>query len=325
MYVVTGAAGLIGSGTVWGLNQSGIDNILAVDHLGTSDKWKNLRALKFADYLEKDKFRQKLLSGDFDSCNIEAIIHLGACSATTERDASYLIDNNFSYSRDLAEFAIRNRIRFLYASSCATYGDGSMGYVDDESNLEQLRPLNMYGYSKHLFDLWSKRQGILSKITGLKFSNVYGPNEQHKGEMRSVVSRAYEQISAVGKLRLFKSYRQEYSNGEQLRDFLYLKDAVDMILFLMKSDKGYGIFNIGSGKAESWNALAAAAFSALDKPVQIEYIEMPEHLRDRYQYYTRADMTKLKSIGYDRKPTTLSAAISDYIRNYRIPDKFLGD
>ena len=325
MYIVTGAAGLIGSGTIWGLNQSGIDNILAVDHLGTSEKWKNLRALKFVDYLEKEKFRQKILDGGFDSCDIEAIIHLGACSATTERDASYLVDNNFSYSRDLAEFAVRNRIRFLYASSCATYGDGSIGYVDDENNLEQLRPLNMYGYSKQLFDLWSKRQGILSKITGLKFSNVYGPNEQHKGEMRSVVSRAYEQISAEGKLRLFKSYRQEYSNGEQLRDFLYLKDAVDMILFLMNNDKGYGIFNIGSGKAESWNALAAAAFSALDKPVQIEYIEMPEHLRDRYQYYTRADMTKLKSIGYDKEPTTLNDAISDYIRNYRIPDKFLGD
>jgi ADP-L-glycero-D-manno-heptose 6-epimerase len=325
MFIVTGAAGLIGSAMIWQLNQTGVNDIIAVDHLGTSDKWKNLRALNFSDYLEKDSFRSKLAAGHFNAKQIDGIIHLGACSATTERDGSYLADNNFSYSCELADFAVRNGIRFLYASSCATYGDGNMGYVDDESKLEVLRPLNMYGYSKQLFDLWCKRRGILDKVTGLKFSNIYGPNEQHKGDMRSVVCRAYEQISSEGKLRLFKSYRAEYADGEQLRDFLYVKDAVNMVEFLMNCPRGYGIFNIGSGKAESWNALAAAAFAALNKPVNIEYIEMPEHLRDRYQYYTRAEMTKLINLGYNQPSTPLNTAIADYVRNYRIPDKFLGD
>ena len=325
MYIVTGAAGLIGSGVVWGLNNSGIDDILLVDHLGCSEKWKNLRALKYADYMEKDNFRQQLQAGAFTAGRIEGIIHMGACSATTEKDASYLADNNFAYTRELAEFAVNNNIRFIYASSCATYGDGAQGYNDNENELDALRPMNMYGYSKHMFDLWAKKHGLLSKITGLKFSNVFGSNELHKGEMRSVVCRAFEQISADGKMKLFKSYRQEYKDGEQQRDFLYVKDAVSMILFLMNHSRGYGIFNIGSGKAETWNALAEGAFEALGKPVAIEYVEMPEHLRDRYQYYTKAEMGKLSALGYTLETTPLKEAVKDYICNYRLKDKYLGD
>ncbi len=321
-YIVTGAAGLIGSGIVWGLNQRGEEDILAVDHLGLSDKWKNLRALKYADYLEKDMLLEDLenLAGD-----TKVIIHMGACSATTERDASYLIENNFEYTKQLAMFAAERNIRFIYASSCATYGDGAFGYDDNEDELDKLRPMNMYGYSKHMFDLWARRQGLLSQITGVKFSNVYGSNEHHKGEMRSVVRRAFEQISETGELKLFKSYRPEYADGEQKRDFLYIKDAVDMVLFLMDHPGGAGIYNIGSGRAETWNSLAAAAFAALDREVKIKYIEMPDHLKDRYQYYTKAEMNKLRNLGYDREITPLHDAIDDYIRNYSAQDKLLGD
>jgi ADP-L-glycero-D-manno-heptose 6-epimerase len=325
MYIVTGGAGLIGSAIVWALNRSGIKDILIVDHLGKSDKWKNLAALRYADYLEKDDFRARVRTGAFADADIAGILHLGACSATTERDASYLIDNNFNYTKELARFAADRDIRFVYASSCATYGDGSCGYEDDEDRLDALRPLNMYGYSKHLFDLWAREQGLLNRIVGCKFSNVYGPNELHKGDMRSVALRAWEQIAAEGKMRLFRSYKPEYADGEQQRDFLYVKDAAAMVLHLFRHPSAAGIFNIGSGRAESWNSLAQAAFAALDKPVCIEYIDMPESLRDRYQYYTRAGIEKLRKTGFSAGITELPAAVDDYLRAYLIPGKHLGD
>ena len=325
MFIVTGGSGLIGSSLVWGLNRAGIDDILVVDHLGnTTDKWKNLAPLRFSDYLERDAFREMLRAGKFSGCAVEGVLHMGACSATTERDASYLIDNNFKYTCELAEFCIGAGIRFLYASSCATYGDGSRGYVDDESKIEELRPMNMYGYSKQLFDLWAKRRGYLKSITGCKFSNVYGPNERHKGNMRSVVCRAFEQITATGKLQLFKSYRPEYADGEQMRDFLYVKDAVRMVLNLFNRPSAAGLYNIGSGRAETWNALARASFAALEKPVAIEYIEMPESLRDRYQYYTRAEMGKYHALGFADEASSLEAAIADYMW-YMRNGCYLGD
>ena len=325
MFIVTGGAGLIGSAVLWRLNQAGIDDVLVVDHLGTTDKWKNLAPLRFNEYLEKCEFREALRAGKFDGAKVEGVLHLGACSSTTERDASYLIDNNVHYTCELAEFCVKNKIRMVYASSCATYGDGSQGYDDDESRIESLRPLNMYGYSKQLFDLWAKRRGYLSRLAGCKFSNVYGPNERHKGEMRSVVLRSFEQITATGTMKLFKSYRKEYADGEQLRDFLYVKDAVDMVMFLFGTPKANGLFNIGSGKPESWNQLARAAFAALDKPEKIEYIEMPETLRDRYQYYTCASTAKLRRFGYDKPVTSLEDSVKDCIRNYFAKDRHLGD
>lgn len=324
MYIVTGAAGLIGSGIIWGLNQKNITNILAVDHLAKSEKWKNLRALRYADYMERDDFLAKLLSGGFDDCNIEGIFHLGACSATTELDATYLIHNNFEYTKHLAEFSAKRDIRMVYASSCATYGDGEYGYKDDEAEIEKLRPLNMYGYSKQLFDLWAKQSGVLNKIAGCKFSNVYGANEHHKGDMRSVVMRTYEQLTADGKMRLFRSYKPEYKDGEQMRDFLYIKDAVEMVLFLFDSG-ACGLFNIGSGRAETWNALASAGFKALNLPINIEYVDMPESLKAKYQYYTCTDMDKLRALGWTKEATSLEDAVYDYYVNYQIPNKLLGD
>jgi ADP-L-glycero-D-manno-heptose 6-epimerase len=316
--IVTGGAGLIGSAIIWELNRRNITDIIVVDHLGTSEKWRNLVPLKFTDYHEKDEFRQMLNSGLLNDMKIEGIFHMGACSSTTEKDASYLIYNNFNYTKELASFALSKNIRFVYASSCATYGDGSQGYNDNDDEIEKLRPLNMYGYSKQLFDLWAKRHGIQKKITGCKFSNVYGPNEYHKGDMRSVVLRAFEQISAEGKMRLFKSYNPNYADGEFMRDFLYVKDAVKMVLHLFNTPDAVGLFNIGSNRAETWNALATAAFEALDMPVNIEYIEMPESLRPKYQYYTKADTSKLFTHGWHTEATPLKEAVADYIRNYLV-------
>ncbi len=324
MFIVTGAAGLIGSSVIWGLNRRGAGDILAVDHLGCSEKWRNLRALEYADYMEKEDFRDLLADGGLDNVKIDGIFHLGACSATTEKDATYLIHNNFEATKELALFAVNHNIPLIYASSCATYGDGSQGYKDDESSIEKLRPLNMYGYSKQMFDLWARRNGLLDKICGCKFSNIYGPNEHHKAEMRSVVLRAYEQISTEGKMRLFRSYKPEYADGEQKRDFLYVKDAVEMLMFLFDK-KATGLYNIGSGKAETWNSMVKAAFKALNKPENIEYIDMPESLRPKYQYYTCADMSKLHKLGWNKEPMSLEEAIYDYYVNYQIPGKLLGD
>lgn len=326
MWIVTGGAGLIGSAVVWQWNKCGIDDILIVDHLGESDKWKNLRALRYRDYLEKEQFIELLTAGGFDNTPIEGIMHLGACSSTTERDATYLVHNNFQYTCKLAEFAVKRNIRMIYASSCATYGDGSLGYCDDETMIEQLRPLNMYGYSKQMFDLYAKQRGWLDKLVGCKFSNVYGPNEYHKANMRSVVLRAYEQISASGRMELFRSYRPEYADGEQKRDFLYVKDAVKMLWHLAcVNTDAHGLFNIGSGRAETWNSLVDAAFAALGKERNVTYIEMPEHLRDRYQYYTCAEMDKLHAAGYTAEAGSLADSVRDYLVNYCLQDKYLGD
>lgn len=325
MFIVTGGAGLIGSAAVWYWNSRGIDDIWVVDHLGTSDKWKNLRALRYSNYLEKEDFLAQLRAGAFDHMPVEGIIHMGACSSTTERDATYLVHNNFEYTTAVAEFALKRGIRMIYASSCATYGDGSLGYRDDENGIEALRPLNMYGYSKQMFDLYAKRRGWLETLIGCKFSNVYGPNEYHKGEMRSVVLRAYEQITATGVMKLFRSYRKEYADGEQKRDFLYVKDAVAMLWFLFHHPDAHGLYNIGSGRAETWNALVRAAFAALGKAEKIEYIDMPEHLRDRYQYYTCAEMDKLRKLGWTREATPLADAVRDYLVNYRSRELHLGD
>ena len=324
MYIVTGGAGLIGSAVVAALNAKGIDDILIVDHLGNSDKWKNLVPLAYNDYLEKDVFRAKLQQGAFAS-GVEGVFHLGACSSTTERDASYLSDNNFRCTAELAEFCVSRGVRMVYASSCATYGDGSRGYMDDDDRIEELRPLNMYGYSKQMFDLYARRRGWLKRLVGCKFSNVYGPNERHKGEMRSVVLRAFEQITADGKLRLFRSYNPQYADGEFKRDFLYVKPAVDMVLYLFGNSRACGLYNIGSGRAETWNALGRAVFAALGREVNIEYIDMPEHLRDRYQYYTKAEMGKLFGLGYDKAVPSLEESIRDYVVNYLLPGKYLGD
>lgn len=329
MIIVTGGAGLIGSAVIQHLNRIGREDILVVDHLGLTDKWRNLSALRFMDYMEKDAFEQLLDGGSAASRlpgrKLEAVIHLGACSATTEPDATYLIRNNFEYSRKLALTALAADARFIYASSAATYGDGENGFADDERQLATLRPMNMYGYSKQLFDLWALRQGFLDKLVGIKYFNVYGPNEQHKGEMRSLVLKAYEQIGASGTLRLFKSHRPEYGDGEQLRDFVYVKDAAAMTLHFLLNSRAGGIFNIGGGTTVSWNRLAGAVFSAMERPVSIEYIDMPESIRNTYQYRTCADISKIRATGYSAAIGSVEESVQDYIRNYLVPGKRLGD
>jgi ADP-L-glycero-D-manno-heptose 6-epimerase len=330
MIIVTGGAGLIGSAVVQHLNGLGREDILVVDHLGHTDKWRHLPPLRFLDYLEKDAFERMLDDGSLarrmpGGRSLDAVIHLGACSATTESDATYLVRNNFEYSRKLALTALAADARFVYASSAATYGDGENGFVDDDNQLPLLRPMNMYGYSKQLFDLWALRQGLFHKIVGIKYFNVYGPNEQHKGEMRSLVLKAYEQIGATGTLRLFKSHRPEYGDGEQLRDFIYVKDAAAMTLHFLRNKSVGGIFNVGGGTTVSWNRLACAVFNAMERPVSIEYIDMPESIRNTYQYLTCADTAKIRAAGYMGAVTPVEEAVTDYIRNYLVPGKRLGD
>jgi len=250
---------------------------------------------------------------------------MGACSDTTEQDASYMIRNNYDFSKLLANWAAGQGQRFIYASSAATYGDGSQGFSDDEAELDKLQPLNIYGYSKQMFDLWARRASLLKRIVGLKYFNVFGPNEYHKGEMRSFVVKAFEQINTAGKVGLFKSHRPDYADGEQKRDFLYIKDAVDMTLFFLDNRKISGIFNIGTGAARTWNDLAKATFAAMNKEPNIEYIPMPDKLRDKYQYFTQADIAKLRTAGYKKEPTSLEDAIKDYVQNYLMKDEYLGE
>jgi ADP-L-glycero-D-manno-heptose 6-epimerase len=322
MIVVTGGAGFIGSAIVWRLNSLNIDEIIVVDALGSDEKWKNLVGLNYKDFVHKDDFINLLESSTIE--NLTSIIHMGANSSTTEKDADHLLRNNFEYTKKLAEFCLAKEVRFIYASSAATYGDGSMGFDDHEADLHHLRPLNMYGYSKMMFDFWALKKGILNKITGLKYFNVFGPNEYHKGEMRSVVHKAFEQIAETGKAGLFKSANPGYKDGEQMRDFIYIKDAVDMTLFFLDHPDKNGLFNIGSGKARTWNDLVNALFNAMNKKTEIEYFDMPEHLLEKYQYFTEAKMNKIKKAGYSKPLISLEEAITDYVQNYLLNYKFLG-
>ena len=324
MIIVTGGAGFIGSAIIAALNKRGITDILVVDQLGSDQRWKNLCNLSFADYVDKDDFLEMVIEGKI--CPpVKAVFHLGASTSTTETNASHLMKNNYEFTKLLAQWATGAGIRFIYASSAATYGDGSAGFSDDENKIETLRPMNMYGYSKQLFDLWAKKADLLKKIVGLKYFNVFGPNEYHKADMRSFILKAFEQINAAGKVRLFKSYKKEYKDGEQLRDFIYVKDAVNMTLFFYDNPQKAGIFNIGTGTARSWNDLVKAVFAAMGKKPSIEYIDMPESIRNQYQYFTQADIAKLRSAGYKTFITPLEDAIKDYVQNYLLKDGYLAN
>lgn len=322
MIVVTGGAGFIGSAIVWRLNLLDKTNIIIVDELGKDEKWKNLVGLKFDDFVNKHDFINQIDSGL--PFNISAIIHMGANSSTTEKDADHLLNNNYQYTKTLAKYSLRENIRFIYASSAATYGDGSLGFDDAEEGCEKLRPLNMYGYSKSLFDNWALHNGLFDKIVGLKYFNVYGPNEYHKGDMRSVVHKAFEQVRDTGKVKLFKSRNPKYKDGEQMRDFVYVKDAVDMTLFFLEYKDKNGLFNVGSGKARTWNDLVKALFDAMNKPVNINYIDLPDYLADKYQYFTEADLNKIKKAGYKNPITSLEDGVADYVKNYLLKKQYLG-
>ena len=324
MIVITGAAGLIGCAVARELNRRGLDDLLLVDHCGETDKWMNMRSLRFRRYLEKDDFLEFMEGrrnfADLRPEQIRAVIHLGACSATTEKDATYLMKNNYEYSVRIADFCARADARLVYASSAATYGEGENGYEDDESQMEKLRPLNPYGYSKQMFDLWLKRNDFAPGAAGIKYFNIFGPNEYHKGDMMSVVLKAFRQIRDEGMIRLFKSYRPEYRDGEQKRDFLYVEDAARMTVYLtLDNREARGVFNAGCGEPNTWLTLTGAIFEAMGKKPNIEFIDMPEYIRERYQYYTCAPMDKLRGIGYTAPPTPLQDAVHDYVKNYLIP------
>jgi len=310
-YIVTGGAGFIGSNLIEALNKRGEDHILIVDDLGQDEKWRNLVGLNYADYWEKDDFRFHLRNDSLGEADV--VFHLGACSSTTERNAGFLADNNYRFSCELCEWCLRHKTRFIYASSAATYGAGGEGYSDDPDKVARLKPLNMYGYSKQMFDLWALRHGFFDKIAGIKYFNVYGPREAHKGDMRSMVHKAFCQISETGKIRLFKSEHPNYRDGEQLRDFLHVKDAVAVTMFFEENQDVNGLFNCGSGQARTWLDLARAVFTAMQREPQIEFIDMPDALRAKYQYHTEADVSRLRAAGYKAPFTSLEEGVRYYI------------
>jgi len=317
--VVTGGAGFIGSCMVRTLNDAGFTDIIIVDNIASTEKWKNLCNKKFTEYIKKRDFISRL-SG---LKNVSHVLHFGACSSTTEANFDYLIDNNLNYTKALWNWCVERQIPFLYASSAATYGDGSCGY-DDKAEIDGLRPLNGYGYSKQLFDLWSRQQETCPpQYVGFKFFNVYGPNEYHKGSMSSVIFHAYQEIQRGKRIQLFRSYRSNYADGGQLRDFVYVKDVCSVIMHFMTHPELNGLYNVGTGRAESFRDLAAAVARAKDIPLEIEYIDMPESLRAKYQYYTEAKIDKLRDAGYQKPFADLQQGAKDYILNYLEKDNLV--
>lgn len=317
MIIVTGGAGFIGSCIVRSLNNAGCTDIIIVDNIAETDKWMNMRNKKYIKYIHKSIFLEELPTYP----NVEAIIHMGAQSATTEKNFDYLWNNNFEYTKSLWNYCADKQIPFIYASSAATYGDGSLGF-DDSMDIDQLLPLNGYGYSKQLFDLWVKHQAKVfpPQYAGLKFFNVYGPNEYFKGSMASMVFHGFRQIKETGKIKLFKSCNPNYADGGQLRDFVYVKDVCNVIMWLLENNKVSGLFNVGTGRAQSFAELATATFHALDLEPNIEYIDMPEKLRGKYQYYTQAEMNKLHSAGYSFQFANLEMGVKDYVINHLSKD-----
>ena len=310
--IVTGGAGFIGSCIVRELNDFGVEDIIVVDNIASTDKWKNLVNKKYIRYYNKNNFLNELYNfKDFDY-----IIHMGACSATTEKDFDYLNINNVEYTKTLWNFCVENKIRFIYASSAATYGDGRFGF-DDKNEITNLIPLNGYGYSKQLFDIWAKKQTKKPlQWVGFKFFNVYGPNEYFKGSMASVIMHGYNSIKKSNNIKLFKSYKEGYGDGEQKRDFIYVKDICKVIKFMIENKEVSGLFNLGTGEARSFYDLAKATFNALSLNENIEFIDMPENIKEKYQYFTQAEMDKLRKVGYNDKFYSLEEGIKDYVQNY---------
>lgn len=307
MIVVTGAAGFIGSNLVAGLNRAGYSNILAVDNLEDGKKFFNLATCEIADYMDKQQFREQILSGDFKR-KISSILHQGACSDTTLWDGKYMLDNNYQYSKDLLQFCIENDCRFIYASSAAVYG-GSREFIEDKK-YEQ--PINVYAYSKYLFDHYVRRlEGLLTtQVVGLRYFNVYGRNEQHKGAMASVAYHLYQQLKASGKCNLFGAY-DGYAKGEQLRDFIHVNDVVKVNLWLLENPQVSGIFNCGTGKAASFNAVAAAVIKAFGSG-DLNYIPFPDKLKGSYQSYTQANIDSLRQAGYAQDFLSVADGVAEY-------------
>jgi ADP-L-glycero-D-manno-heptose 6-epimerase len=319
MIILTGGGGMIGSMIAWHLNtQMNFDDFVIVDDLINEQQENNFNKRKFIEYIAKDDLK-KYLS---DKKNVSAVIHMGAISATTESNFNRLLQSNIRFSQALWHWCAENKVPFIYASSAATYGDGSVGYDDNESELDKLSPLNAYGYSKHFFDRWvqlelSKNQPTPPQWCGLKFFNVYGPNEYHKGRMASVVFHSFNQFKETNQIKLFKSEHPSYADGMQVRDFIYVKDAVKIIIFFLNNNNFSGLYNAGTGNAETFKALAEAVLiNTKGQPDDIKYIEMPNDLKGKYQYYTQATMNKINSIGFNDNFMNLKEGVTDYLENY---------
>lgn len=312
--LLTGAAGFIGSCYLWKLNSLGIDGAWIVDTDAAAAESRNLGGKKFRDYLTRDAAVAALDKGQLKE--IDAVVHLGACADTTEKDLAYLRRNNLEYSQTLCRWALANGKRFHYASSAAVYGDGKNGYSDDDDNTRRSHALNPYGESKLLFDQWLLNEKIADRVVGFRYFNVFGPNEYHKGEMRSMVCKAFDQLEATGRVKLFASTRPNYEDGSEERDFIYVKDVLEVMAFFLDKPQTGGIFNVGTGKARKFIDLVNAVFAALEKPSTIDFIPMPEVLRGQYQYFTQAVTSKLQKVGYIRPFTELETAIQDYVVGY---------
>lgn len=314
MIVVTGAAGFIGSCIVARLNELGRRDLILVDHFDSDGdpKHANLNGKRYHSFFDKSDFLNCIRTGRIQE-KVDSILHMGACSSTILQDEQYFKENNFQYSCHMAQWATKIKARFIYASSAATFGASSRHYSDDDAATRACKPLNLYGESKQKFDEWVLDRDLQTKVVGLKFFNVFGPNEYHKGEMRSVVVKAFDRVVSEGKISLFKSYDARYADGEQKRDFIYVKDLVDVVLFFLERQDINGIYNVGTGEARTWNDLARALFAALEKKINIEYIPMPEILQGKYQYFTQADMSKLRSVGYSKPFTCLESSVKDYV------------
>lgn len=321
MIIVTGAAGFIGSCLVSRLNQAGYDSIIVVDDFSKTEKAKNLEGKTISAKIGRKDFIKWL--EDFGK-EVEFIFHIGARTDTTEFDKSIFDELNVNYSKDIWNACVKNNIPLVYASSAATYGLGEFGYKDDHSIIPKLKPLNPYGDSKNDFDKWVLEQETSPPFwAGLKFFNVYGPNEYHKGRMASVIFHAFNQIKEKGEMKLFRSHNPDYTDGGQLRDFVYVKDLVSVCMFLMEEMPESGIYNLGSGKARTFLDLAKNTFEALNKEENITFIDTPIDIRDKYQYFTEADMSKLINVGYKQPFSSLEEGVKDYVQNYLVEEKYL--
>ncbi len=320
MIAVTGAAGFIGSCLISRLNYDNFNAIIAVDNFSNSKKNLNLEGKKILERVESDVFFSWL---DDNYEEVEFIFHIGATTDTAEFDKELLWKTNTGYTMEIWKKCINYQIPMVYASSAATYGLGELGYLDDENAISELKPLNPYGESKNEFDKWALKQNKTPFFwAGLKFFNVYGPNEYHKGRMASVIMHAYHQIKETGAMKLFRSHNPSFKDGEQMRDFVYVKDVVEVCIFLMHHRKDSGIYNVGSGKARSFLDLVKATFKALNIPENISYIDTPEDIRDKYQYFTEAKMDKLRSIGFNYEFHSLERGVEDYVKEYLIENKY---
>lgn len=322
MILITGANGFIGSALAWALNKRGRADLVLCDHTPDIFRRKNLQNLRYKHFVDVADLFTKLKNESWGK-KIEAVLHMGACADTTQMDRNFLRENNVNFSQRLCEWALARGARFIYASSAAVYGDGALGFSDDDDLTPRLLPLNPYGESKWLFDCWVLEKGLASKGVGLRFFNVFGPNEYHKGAMASVLFRSFPLARDEGRVRLFKSYKPDCADGEQKRDFIYIKDAVRVIEFFLAQPEANGIFNIGTGAASSFNQLGRALLAALGKNPRLEYFEMPEPLRPKYQYFTQADIGRLRGAGYQENFTPFDDAVADYVKNYLVPSKSL--